>query len=382
MRLLHVGKYYPPYRGGMERVLQDLCETHAAKAQVSALVIDSGHGPPEEEVSGVRVIRSRCMGAPLSVPIVPGFVRWLRRERADVIVHHEPNPIALLSYLAARPSGAFVIWFHSDIIRQRLFYGLYRPFLRAAFRRAQAIVVASPNHVRYTPALQEFVHKCCVIPYGIDTARFRLSSEVAARASAIRAESSLPIVLFVGRFAYYKGISYLIEAMRRVPARLILAGAGPCEAQVREQAKTVPPPAHIEFLGEVRDEEIVALMHACDVFVLPSVERSEAFGVVQLEAMACGKPVVSCRIPSGVPWVNQDGRTGLVVPPRDPSGLAEAINRLLEDPGLRQRLGEVARNRVQEHFTVERMSQAFWDVLMAAREGRIPDMHRYTPLDG
>jgi rhamnosyl/mannosyltransferase len=379
MRILHLGKYYPPYRGGMESVLRDLCERHASRARVTALVSNTNRETIEEERGGVRVVRVGCRGTPFSVPIVPGLPRWLRRTPADVIVHHEPNPVALLSYLSVRPQAPLVVWFHSDIVRQRLFYWTYRPFLRRVLERAQAIVVASPNHVRYTPILNEFSKECLVIPYGIDRARFSPTAEVTDRAAAIRAEHPLPIVLFVGRFAYYKGISYLVQAMRDVSARLILAGAGPLHGQIRQLAKSVASPGVIEFAGEVPDAEIVALMHACDVFVLPSVERSEAFGIVQVEAMACRKPVVSCRIPSGVPWVNRDGITGLTVRPADSGALAQAINRLLGDEVLRRRLGENGRERVHREFTIERMTDSFWEVLTAARSGRGAEAYRYDP---
>ncbi len=379
MRILHLGKYYPPYKGGMETVLRDLCEAHVGRAEVTALVANAGRTTVQEERGGVTVVRLGCAGTPFSVPIAPALPRWIRRLSPDVIVHHEPNPCALLSYLWVRPDAPLVIWFHSDIVRQRAFYHLYRPFLRLAIQRARAIIVASPNHVRYTPVLQEFAEKCCVVPYGIRLDQFALTSEVEARAAAIRRASPRPIVLFVGRFSYYKGLEYLVDAMQRVRARLILVGSGPQEAVIRRQAERVPTPGRIEFTGELPDAEVVAHLHACEVFVLPSVERSEAFGLVQLEAMACGKPVVSTEIPSGVPWVNQHGRTGLIVPPGDPKSLTGAINALLEDPERRKQFGEAGRARVEAIFTVTRMGQAFWDILLEARRGRVCAAYRYRP---
>jgi rhamnosyl/mannosyltransferase len=274
-----------------------------------------------------------------------------------------------------------VVWFHSDIIRQRVFYWAYRPFLRAALRKAKAIVVASPNHVRYTPILQEFADKCYVIPYGIDMDRFRLDADRQPRVAKIRGNGGLPIVLFIGRFAYYKGLEYLVDAMWVIRARLILIGSGPMEKEIRERARAVKTPGSIEFTGELPEEELIAHLHACDLLVLPSVERSEAFGVVQIEAMACGKPVVSCRIPSGVPWVNRHGETGLTVPPRDAEALAGAINTLLEDPRRRELLGRNGQLRVEREFTIERMTTAFWEVLEMAQKDRVPDGYRYDPHD-
>ena len=381
MRILHLGKYYPPYKGGMETVLRDLCEAHVGRAEVTALVANDSPRTLQEERAGVRVIRVGCLGTPFAVPIMPSYWRHLRRCKADVTVHHEPNPIALLSFLASGSRATLVLWFHSDIVRQRVVYDLYRPFLRRAIQRARAVVVASPNHVRYTPVLQEFAAKCCVVPYGIRLDQFALTSEVEARAAAIRRASPRPIVLFVGRFSYYKGLEYLVDGMRSVRARLILVGSGPMEERIRQRAAALRTPGSIEFTGELSDAEVVAHLHACDVFVLPSVERSEAFGVVQLEAMACGKPVVSTEIASGVPWVNQHGRTGLIVPPGDSVALAEAINALLDEPERRKRFGDAGRARVEAEFTVAQMGVAFWNVLSEARQGRIPEAHRYRPLD-
>jgi glycosyltransferase involved in cell wall biosynthesis len=377
MQILHLGKYYPPHKGGMERVLQNLCEGHSERAQVTALVINETRSTVQERMCGVRVIRAGCIGTPLSVPISPGLVYWLGRLRADVIVHHEPNPVALLSFLLMRPRTPLVMWFHSDIVRQRAFYGAYRPFLRRGLQLARAIVVASPNHVRFTPILEEFSEKCCVVPFGIDPRRFALSSEIESRAAAIRVRSELPIVLFVGRLAYYKGVEYLIDAMSRIHARLILVGSGPMDQEVRRRSASVPTSGRIEFAGELSDVELVAHFHACDVFVLPSIERSEAFGVVQLEAMASGKPVVSTNLPSGVPWVNQHGLTGQVVPPANSEALAEAVNGLLKDPYLRKRLGEAGRRRVEMEFTIPRMTEAFWEILSEAQQGRVSEARRY-----
>jgi rhamnosyl/mannosyltransferase len=377
MRILHLGKYYPPYKGGMESVVRDLCEAHADRANVTALVANSSIRTEEENRQGVRVIRVGSFGTPFGVPLLPTYRRWIQHCQADVIVHHEPNPMALLSYLTSGSRATFVLWFHSDVVRQRIFYALYRPFLRLAIRRARVVAVASPNHVRFTPLLLEFAEKCCVVPYGVRLERFALRPEVEARVADIRRASPLPIILFVGRFSYYKGLEFLVDAMRGVPARLILAGSGSMEERIRRRAMHVSKPGGVEFTGELSDAEVVAHLHACEVFVLPSVERSEAFGVVQLEAMACGKPVVSTEIPSGVPWVNQHGRTGLVVPPGDSVALAGAITSLLNDPERRRRLGDAGRARVEAEFTVSRMEQAFWRIMVEAREARISPAYRY-----
>ena len=133
-------------------------------------------------------------------------------------------------------------------------------------------------------------------------------------------------------------------------------------------------PRHVRFLGSVDDDELAALYRACDVFVLPSVTRQEAFGVVQLEAMAAGKPVVSTDLGTGVGWVNRDGETGYVVPPRDPRALREALARLLADANLQKSMGDAAAKRIRAEFTLERMIDdtlsLYREVVATVRHGK------------
>jgi len=163
------------------------------------------------------------------------------------------------------------------------------------------------------------------------------------------------IVLFVGRLIYYKGAEHLIRAMKDVDGKLLIVGEGPLEGQLRSLAAELGIEDKVAFLGRIQDREMAAYYHSCDVFVLPSIARSEAFGIVQLEAMACGKPVINTDLPTGVPKVSRNGETGITVPPADPAALTEAINNLLEDSDLRQEYGSNARRRVEERFSIKRM---------------------------
>jgi rhamnosyl/mannosyltransferase len=163
-------------------------------------------------------------------------------------------------------------------------------------------------------------------------------------------------LLFVGRLRYYKGVNYLLEALPLIPgAHLTIVGTGPKEDEWKNLAKRLGLGERVRWMGDVPDDELAGYYEACDVFVLPCSERSEAFGAVQLEAMAAGKPVVSCDVNTGVAWVNQNEITGLVVPPKSSEALAGAIMRLLEDEALCRRMGGAARARVEKEFSVERM---------------------------
>jgi rhamnosyl/mannosyltransferase len=227
------------------------------------------------------------------------------------------------------------------------------------------IVVPSPQLMRTSPILAAHGEKCAVVPFGVAAENFRLTPEIAKAAVALRerlvGDASRGVVfLFVGKFRYYKGLPVLLEAFRRlasrVPAaRLLLVGDGPEKSALQAEASRSGLAHCVHFAGPLSDGELVACYHACDVLVLPSVKRSEAFGLVLLEAMACGKPVVSTELGTATSWVNQTERTGLVVPPGDAAALEHALERLARNASLRAALGENAGARIRAHFQPKHM---------------------------
>jgi rhamnosyl/mannosyltransferase len=214
-------------------------------------------------------------------------------------------------------------------------------------------LVSSPNYLEASSYLNDVREKCTVIPLGIDIQQFQLNSVLEQRVKALRAQYGPRIVLFVGRLVYYKGVEYLIKAMPEIDAKLILIGEGPLKEKLKEIVQSLNLGDKVVFQPPVSDDDLVAYYHACEVLVLPSVEITEAFGLVQLEAMACGKPVVSTALPTGVPFVNQHGKTGFIVPPRDHRALAQAINTLLSNPQLREQYGIYAKRRVEQEFNMK-----------------------------
>jgi rhamnosyl/mannosyltransferase len=288
--------------------------------------------------------------------VCPTFPLALARAERDLTVIHEPNPLALVSDWMARQQAPLVLWFHSEVLRPRWKYRLlYRPFLQRVLNRAARIVVSSPNLAAHAEELAQHQAKCVVIPFGIEPRRFASTNDVERRAAALRQRhGSRPIALFVGRLVPYKGVNVLIEAVRDLDVTAVIVGTGPLRGALEAQASGND---RIVFAGDVDEETLVAWYHACDVFVLPSVTRAEAFGMVQLEAMAAGRPVISTRLESGVPWVNRDGETGFVVKPGDPAALRDAIDRLVRDSSLRAAMGAAGARRVAAEFTVERMAE-------------------------
>jgi rhamnosyl/mannosyltransferase len=356
LRVLHVGKFYPPVSGGMERVLQLLCERERTVVDTRVLVANTAGSTLHDVVDGVPVTRAANFGTVGSVAVCPSFPSLLARERADVVVIHEPNPVGLLAYMLARPPARLVVWFHSEVVRDRWKYALfYKPWFAYAMRRASRVIVASPP-MTMAEQLRPYGVRTAVIPYGVDHRRLQLTAEASARAAKLRAAHPGPLVLFVGRMVPYKGLDVLVRAMVDVPATAVLVGDGPQRQRLEALATELGVRSRIVFAGELDESALVAWYHACDIFALPSTTRAEAFGVVQTEAMACGKPVVSTSVPSGVPWVNQHGETGFVVPPGDAAALSVALNRLVAEPELRRRMGEAGRLRVAEEFTADRMS--------------------------
>lgn len=354
MRVTHVGKFYPPVPGGMERVLQLLCEGERALGVDSrALVLATGASTIVEDVGGVPVTRAASLLRVGSVSVSVALIGHLRHERCDVLVLHEPNPMALLAYALIRPRVPLVVWYHSEVIRPRWRYrAFYHPFVTLALRRAVRIVASSPSLIDHASALAPYRAQAVVVPFGLPAPSNTIDP---SSPTAVRLRWDGPIVLFVGRLVPYKGVDVLLRALQGLRAAAVIVGDGPLRAELAREASALGVSDRVFFLGSVPDEALEGLFRTCDVLALPSTTAAEAFGLVQLEAMARGKPVVSTRLPSGVPWVNQDGVTGYTVPPGDAEALRAALSRLLDDDRLRARMGEAARRRFSEHFTQVRM---------------------------
>lgn len=388
MRILHIYKDYYPVVGGIENHVRLLAEAQAQRGfDVTVLVTSLSRTTTITELGGVQVIRAGRLVHVASTPLSLAFFAQLRRLRADIAHLHFPYPPGEMGNLLLRPGRRTVVTYHSDVIRQRGILRLYRPLLARVLGQADCIIATSPDYIDSSPYLREVAGKCAVVPLGIVPTPFLRTHD---RVEAIRAQFQAapsqspdsigqpaveagrstareaavpelgaqprrPLILFVGRLRYYKGLEYLLEAMRDIEATLLVIGSGPMAVEWQQLARNWGLLDRVHFLGEVTDDELPAYYQASDVFVLPASHRSEAFGVVQLEAMAAGKPVVSTDLGTGTSFVNQDRLTGFVVPPRDARALARTVNRLLADPELRQLMGERGRRRVLEHFTVDEM---------------------------
>jgi rhamnosyl/mannosyltransferase len=359
MQILHVYKDYFPVVGGIENHIKLLAEAQAARGHaVSVLVTSRDHRTHIETRNGVRVIFAARLATISSAPISLALFDLLRREIPDVAHLQFPYPIGETANFFCGRARKTVISYQSDIVRQKYLRVIYAPLMRCVLARADRIIASSPNYIRSSPILSQWKDKCAVVPLGIDLAPFENATveELGIFPPSVSRNPQHVSLLFVGHLRYYKGLDYLIQALRELPrAHLIVVGAGPMEREWRALTQQLGVEARVAFVGEVSDAELPAYYAAADIFILPASERSEAFGAVQLEAMAAGKPVVCTELGTGTSFVNVDGETGFVVPARDSHALAAALARLMDDATLRARMGAAGRARVRREFTLEKM---------------------------
>lgn len=235
---------------------------------------------------------------------------------------------------------------------------LYSPFRKIFLEKTDRIIATSPNYIQTSNVLKHFKHKCTVIPLGTDIERFLSDTDLSIVEKIKKENGHTPLILFVGCFRYYKGLHLLLSAMKDIQARLLLIGAGPEELRLRSLAERKHLNDKIHFLGELPDEAVNAYYKACDIFVLPSHLRSEAFGLVQLEAMCCRKPVISTELGTGTSFVNINQETGLTVEPNNVKSLSTAIKYLIDNPEKRIEFGERGFQRMCKMFTAERMVES------------------------
>ena len=364
LKVLHLGKFDDV--GGIERHVRSLLRGLVATGEVEPINLVSNDSPRTDRHRdhGYLTVRAGCWGAISSLAISPALPRLAlqlhREHRFDLVHLHFPDPLG--QFVASLLPGGVrrVISWHSDIVRQRWALALYQPLLSSFVRRADAIVAATPFHFSGSTQLPvgDGGPQRVVIPYGFESGEFQPSAASQSRLRELTAEkqaSGRHALFALGRHVYYKGFDVLLKAMAAIDAVLWLGGSGPLTDELKAAARREGVESKVRFVGRIPDQDLVAYYEAADVFVLPSVAKAEAFGLVQLEAMYSRRPVVSCRLGTGVEWVNQDGVTGLVVPPRDAGALVAAINRLLADPALRAALGEAGRRRVECDFSKDNM---------------------------
>jgi glycosyltransferase involved in cell wall biosynthesis len=380
-RIYHFAKYYPPTPGGIETHVQTLARAQAALGlDVHVICINgSTHSTNSltktetiEEMDGdVRVTRVGRDFTLARFDVCPELFKRLRQLQGtpDTIFHlHTPNPTMLMALMTVKPKAPLVVTHHSDIVKQRFLKYALRPVEHCVYRRATRIVTTSDHYIEGSKFLKLYKNNLGSLPLGLDSSMFSHPSPAAlAFADRLRQKYSEPIWLAVGRLVYYKALHVGIAALANVPGKLYVIGNGPLEQELKRQAEGLGVSDRIIWHGQASQDELVGAYHAATALWFPSNARSEGFGLVQVEAMASGCPVINAAIPcSGVTWVSRHEQEALTIPLDDPIALAQASWRLLNDPGLRDRLAEAGQIRAQEfdHITMAKRSLAIYQQVL------------------
>jgi rhamnosyl/mannosyltransferase len=365
MRILHIGKYYWPFRGGLENVTRMLAEGAAERGNKVAVLVH-GEARGDDRIDGVQIRRAwaplRWLYTPLA-PFMPYEIwRMSRRLEPEVIHIHLPNLSAFCLFLCPRTwRRPWILHWHADVVfgkSERLARFVYRCFYRPwewlLLHRAAAVIVTSPNYLASSLALQSFRPKCRVIPLACPPAARPDGEPREWPAGSLR-------VLMVGRLTAYKGHSVLLEAIARLAeldtdVALVLVGGGEEEARIRQSLATPPLLGRVCLVGSADEAELAALYESCDLLCLPSLDRAEAFGLVLLEAMSHGKPVVASDLQgSGMGWVVEEGVNGWKFPAGDSAALADRLHWCALHPAAVREAGQVARGHVDARFSPERV---------------------------
>ncbi len=365
MKIIQTNKAYFPKVGGIETTVTTLSEGLANIYGCNVKVLTCNHRFVLKKNiifrNNVEIKYLPTIGFIYSLPISPSYFFEISTYSGDILHIHEPFPLADLSLLLnKRLKNNFkkiVVWWHSDIIRQKWVLPFYRKYIFEFLDTIDRIIISNPNLIYNSEFLMKFRDKCSIIPIGVDLNWALINSDPHIN------DKKMPLILSVGRLVYYKGFDYLIEAMKYVEnAQLLIIGSGPLEKKLKKLIKRLKLNNKVSIIPEVDKETLHSYYKKCDIFVLPSIAKSETFGIVQIEAMACGKPIISTEIGTGTTFVNIDGLTGLVVPPRDSNALAKAINYLLNDSKMREEFQKNARQRAFNEFESKIMVKRVYEL--------------------
>ena len=358
MRILQIGKFYPLV-GGVEKVMYEittglsqmgidcdmLCAT-SDKSEFKTIYLNS-HG---------NLVCCKSWFSLARVTIAPSMITELRRraKEYDIIHIHHPDPMAAVALMLSGFKGKVVLHWHSDILSQKTLLKFYLPIQRWLIKRADTIVGTSPVYLAESPYLQKVQDKMRCIPIGIEP-----NQSDSVKVQSIRNDhAGRKIIFSLGRLVEYKGYRYLIDAAKYLDDSyiILIGGGGPLKEELENQISEFGLGKRVKLLGKVSDEDLPSYYGACDLFCLSSIMKTEAFGIVQIEAMSEGRPLIATKIPaSGVSWVNEDGVSGINVEPCDSKAIAEAIKSITKDKATWQRYSDGSRQRFAKYFTKEKM---------------------------
>lgn len=362
IRILHVYRtYFPDPPGGLQQAIRQICLTTARyNTECCIFTLSPSPKPNSIPLEEGRVIRARSLAEPASCSIggADAFYKFRKLANwADLIHYHFPWPFADLLRFTA-PNRASIITYHSDVVRQRLLKFFYAPLMRHTLMKMDAVVATSAAYAKTSPVLRHIPNdKLRIIPLGmVDSLSYKPDNE-----SDILKRLNLNkngYFLALGVLRYYKGFHYLIKAASQVKAKIVIAGSGP-QGRILETMVANEAGENVILSGQVSEEEKHTLIKDCLAMVLPSCQRSEAFGMVLVEAAMYEKPMISCEIGTGTSYINLNGVTGYVVNPAAPEELGRAMNMMFSDCELSVSMGRNARKRYEELFSGEALGKSY-----------------------
>jgi len=369
MNILHISKYYYPFLGGVENICKYLVE-QMPQHETSVVCFGEKRKNTKDSINGHDVYRVGELFSISRQSISPWYYfvlkRAIREQQPDIIQYHWANPYPALFLLLLLPRNVkLVVHWHMDIVRQRLLYKLIKPLETWLIKRADVIVVTSPQYREGSKPLQPYKEKIRIVPNCIEENGLKIMDGDDQKIAELKAKySNKPIIFFMGRHTEYKGLPYLIRAEHWIKSdcEIVIAGTGELTEALKDEVARNKQ-TRIHFVGRLSDQNLRCYLHASSIFAFPSVTRNEAFGVALAEAMYCELPAVTFTIPgSGVNWVNQKGVTGLEVQNGNSEAYAAAIDKLLQDDNLRDQFGKRSKERIEQNFLMHHMIDAMQKV--------------------
>jgi glycosyltransferase involved in cell wall biosynthesis len=362
MKIVQLFKiYWPDNGGGIATVMESIAT--AMKGEKQEIVVcqaKRGRKSTVEKYQGVPVYRCSQLFDFASTPFSIRFLQVAHRRTkdSDITIYHFPYPMIDLAVLFGLVKGKLVVWWHCDFDKYKLLMPIYNVFVRHTLNKADRILVSAQGNIDHSNILCDYKEKCTVIPYCVDESYLESGKKYLENQKNGK-QHDIVHILFMGRMVWYKGCDVLLRAFKQMKHKnctLTMLGEGPLKEEWKQKAQEMDL-TNVVFTGMVSEEEKKRYIEGCDFLVLPSISKAEAFALVQIEAMAYGKPVINTDLPSGVPYISIHGKTGLTVEPKNVRALADAMDKLVEDEALRKEYGKNARQMVEQEYTQEKMTE-------------------------
>lgn len=367
MNILHISKFYVPYKGGIESVVADLVEGSITQGhQVDVLCFNNSFVNSNESFKNHNVFRTRKLFSLFSLPISFSYLIKIFKiiNNYDIVHVHLPNPLSVLGIRFCKIHAKIVIHWHSDIVEQKTLYLLLKNFHKIALRKADKIILTTNNYLESSEQLFDFHKKCKVIPIGI---KDHNELKVDNNSSKVLNLNDEIIIFSIGRLVNYKGFELLIRSSKFLNKniKVVIGGNGPLKNKLQKLIKDIGVSDTVSLLGFLSDSELINYYRNADIFCLPSITRNEAYGVVLLEAMSFSLPIICFNIEgSGVPWVAKNKYNSIVVDEIDASNLSKSLNLLASDIDLLKKYSLNSRKRYKNYFTAAIMQKRFNDLYL------------------